>query len=221
LPWHMLLGEFQSSCSRIPDGSVDAIVTDPPYSRRFLHLYSDLAALASRVLKPGGFCFVMTGSYTLPEALPLLCPPLKFCWLLAAFYLDGCSRTEINFPFRIVNCWKPILFLRKPPVPKPSGGYRVDALVSKKREKHLHPWQQCELVFFELLRLYTEPGWLILDPMAGTGTTGSAAVKLGRRFIGVEVDPDIYQLAVKRLSQLEPMSPIEEVLNARNPIPGV
>jgi DNA modification methylase len=221
LPWHMLKGEFQDTCRSIPDGSVDAIITDPPYSRRFLHLYSDLAALAFRALKPGGFCFVMLGNYTLPEALPLLCPPLKFCWLLAAFYLDGCNRTEVNFPFRIVNCWKPILFLRKPPVAKPTGGYRVDALISKEKEKRLHSWQQPESVFYELLRLYTEPDWLVLDPMAGTGTTGVAAFKLGRRFIGVEVDPEIHQLAVERLSQLEPMSSLEEVLNVRNAIPGV
>ena len=39
----------------------------------------------------------------------------------------------------------------------------------------------------------------ILDPFAGSGTTGVACVKLGRRFIGIELDPDYFQIACDRI----------------------
>jgi site-specific DNA-methyltransferase (adenine-specific) len=40
-----------------------------------------------------------------------------------------------------------------------------------------------------LVRLFSEPGELILDPFAGSGTTGVAALRLGRRFVGWEMNP--------------------------------
>jgi DNA modification methylase len=45
-----------------------------------------------------------------------------------------------------------------------------------------------------------DPGDLILDPFAGSGTTGVAAIRLGRRFIGWERDPKYHAIAVKRLT---------------------
>jgi DNA modification methylase len=51
-----------------------------------------------------------------------------------------------------------------------------------------------------LVRDFTDPGDLILDPFAGSGTTGVAAIRLGRRFIGWEKDPKYHTIAVKRLT---------------------
>ena len=51
----------------------------------------------------------------------------------------------------------------------------------------------------KLIRDFTDPGDLILDPFAGSGTTGVAAIRLGRRFIGWERDPKYHAIAVKRL----------------------
>ena len=39
----------------------------------------------------------------------------------------------------------------------------------------------------------------ILDPFMGSGTTGVAAVRLGRRFIGIELDPRYFDIAVRRI----------------------
>lgn len=40
---------------------------------------------------------------------------------------------------------------------------------------------------------------LILDPFMGSGTTGVACVKLGRRFIGIEIDPGYFEIACQRI----------------------
>lgn len=51
------------------------------------------------------------------------------------------------------------------------------------------------------ISLSTAPGGLVLDPFAGSATTGVAALQLGRRFLGFEVSPEYAQLALDRLSE--------------------
>ena len=47
--------------------------------------------------------------------------------------------------------------------------------------------------------LTTSPGNLVVDPFMGSGTTGVAAVKEGRRFVGIELDPEYFEIAKKRI----------------------
>lgn len=54
----------------------------------------------------------------------------------------------------------------------------------------------------ELVRI-VPPGALVLDPFMGSGTTGVGATVEGRRFIGCEIDPDHFDIAVKRLQALQ------------------
>jgi DNA modification methylase len=49
------------------------------------------------------------------------------------------------------------------------------------------------------VRLATKPGDLIFDPFMGVGSTGVSALQLGRRFIGIEIDPLYFQAASKRI----------------------
>jgi len=43
----------------------------------------------------------------------------------------------------------------------------------------------------------------ILDPFMGSGTTGVAAVQMGRKFIGIELDPDYFKIACKRIEDAQ------------------
>ena len=52
-----------------------------------------------------------------------------------------------------------------------------------------------------LLDALSEKGDIILDPFMGSGTTGVAAVKLGRRFIGIEIEPKYFDIARRRITQ--------------------
>ncbi|MCP4967401.1 MAG: site-specific DNA-methyltransferase [bacterium] len=63
----------------------------------------------------------------------------------------------------------------------------------------LHPTQKPVLLMESLVSDFTDPGELICDPFAGSGTTGVACIRLGRRFIGWEKDPEFFETAVKRL----------------------
>ena len=66
-------------------------------------------------------------------------------------------------------------------------------------EKDRFKWQQGEGGFAKLVQDFTRPGDLVLDPLCGTGTTGIAAIKLGRRFIGLDIDEDRIASATVRL----------------------
>lgn len=46
-----------------------------------------------------------------------------------------------------------------------------------------------------------KPGGTVLDPFSGSGTTGDAARRLGRKYIGIDLNPDYHDLAVKRFAQ--------------------
>jgi site-specific DNA-methyltransferase (adenine-specific) len=63
----------------------------------------------------------------------------------------------------------------------------------------MHPTQKPESLMCDLVADFTDPGDLICDPFAGSGTTGVAAIRLGRRFVGWEKDPGYYQAATRRL----------------------
>ena len=52
-----------------------------------------------------------------------------------------------------------------------------------------------------LLKYWTKPDWVVLDPTMGSGSMGIACKKMGRSFIGIEMDDDIYKLAQKRVGE--------------------
>jgi len=62
-----------------------------------------------------------------------------------------------------------------------------------------HPTEKPVALMADLILLYTQPGDVVLDPFMGSGTTGVACLKTGRRFIGIERDPKWFDVAEKRL----------------------
>lgn len=62
-----------------------------------------------------------------------------------------------------------------------------------------HPTQKPLPLILELVKLFSFDNQLILDPFMGSGTTGVACVKLGRKFIGIELEPKYFDIACKRI----------------------
>lgn len=73
---------------------------------------------------------------------------------------------------------------------------------SEKKEGK-HPTQKPEYLLERIVLASTEGGQVILDPFCGSGTTGVEAVRLGRKFIGIEVSEEYLQISKKRLEKVE------------------
>jgi DNA modification methylase len=53
-----------------------------------------------------------------------------------------------------------------------------------------------------MIRTYTNPGEVVLDNCMGSGTTGGACILTGRKFVGIEMDPEYFSLASQRLAEM-------------------
>lgn len=71
----------------------------------------------------------------------------------------------------------------------------------------LHPTQKPEALLYRIILAATKPGDLIVDPFFGTGTTGAAAKRLGRRFIGFDQDDTYIAGARARINAITPADP--------------
>jgi site-specific DNA-methyltransferase (adenine-specific) len=63
-----------------------------------------------------------------------------------------------------------------------------------------HPTEKPVPLMREILSDFTQRGQIVLDPFMGSGTTGIACIKTGRKFIGIEKDPAYFDVALERIS---------------------
>src|SRR5438477_4941530 len=90
--------------------------------------------------------------------------------------------------------------------------------------KKLHPTQKPESLLARVILSSSRPDDLVLDPFSGTGTTGAAAKRLGRQFIGIERDAAYAAAAEARIAQVEalPEASLAPFMTAREAprVPG-
>ena len=80
--------------------------------------------------------------------------------------------------------------------------WRIPAAGKDEKVYGKHPTQKPVALIDRCLRASTNPGDLVLDPFAGSGATGVAALRLGRRFIGCEREAEFVNLVAKRLTSV-------------------
>ena len=184
-------------------GRVDAVVTDPPYgigeaagrnkSRGKLAIAKDYgishwddfpidASLMSLVRSVARYAIIFGGNF-------YDCPPAS-CWLVwdkingnSDFADCELAWTNLNKAVRRLRfMWNGML--------RAHGEERGD-----------HPTQKPVGVMKWCIEQLPAGCNTILDPFMGSGTTGVAAIKLGRRFIGIEIDPKYFDIACKRIEE--------------------
>jgi modification methylase len=89
-------------------------------------------------------------------------------------------------------------------IPLCTGAERLKA---SDGDRKLHPTQKPLSLLHRVLVATTNPGDVVLDPFFGTGTTGAAARRLGRRFVGVEQDAEYRAAAEARIAAIDPLEP--------------
>ena len=174
----------------IEAGSVDAIVTAPPYPRKFVPVYGDLAHFAVHALRPGGLLMAIAGQPYLPDIfhwMGLAGPRLKYRWI-AAYFQQGASQ-KIHSA-KVTVKWKPFLvFTRAGGHPQGYSNDWIDSGPYNAADKDKHHWGQTEAGLEAVIREWVkEPGSLVCDPICGAGSTLLATRTLGHRVIGADID---------------------------------
>jgi hypothetical protein len=203
-------GDFREVLATLPPESVDAIITDPPYSAEYVPLFGDLARIAAELLKPSGVLVVMTGHLYLYEYMTLLNQHLRYRWI-CTYHTDGAKATV--HVARFGQAWKPLLVYVRHDAENLrfvcSDYFSAAHNTADGVQKELHHWQQSLGGFIQIVERFTEPGETVLDPFMGSGTTGVACLYLNRRFIGCDNDPSAVAVATKRIRETHGLLPSE------------
>lgn len=212
---HVETGDFRELGLKLPADSVDLIFTDPPYDTDSVPLYGDLAALAARVLRPGGSLICYAGHHAVPAILELMGPHLRFWWLISCQHSGSAARLQ---GVRVYVGWKPLLWFVKER--RDGDEYVSDCIQSEPVAKEHHGWEQSPVEARYYIEHLTPPGGVVLDPMAGGGTTLLAALELGRQYHGFELSEDRAQVARARLYERTRSSEAEYQAGRESRQPG-
>jgi len=195
------LGDCLEVMKGIPDGSVDAVITDPPYGNNteygeYVDTKENLRELvekfvpeARRIAKRVLITCGVANIHTYPRT----------DWILSWATPAGVGSSVWGF-----CCWQPILAYGKDPYLSAGKGRRPDTVVfTGAAKKNGHPCPKPLDIMKWIIERCTLSGETILDPFAGSGTTGVACVQTGRNFIGIETDPGYFAIAEKRIAEAQ------------------
>jgi len=178
-------------------GKVDAVVTDPPYGVNMDYAtYADdeettkklILATITECKRISKITLTTVGRFAIETWLYQVAPPRwRICWR------KGITSRPSPIGF---TDWEPI-FVYGEKVHRNS--HDLFTAPPELMGKYGHPCPKSVDWAKWLVLRFCDEGATILDPFMGSGTTGVACVKTGRKFIGIEIDPTYFDIACKRI----------------------
>ena len=207
----------------IPDNSIDAIITDPPYGISFksarqtyqedikndgLEEWQKILPLFltqfKRVITDVGCCCCCGGGGKTPVTAIFTLEAIKHFHLIQTLVW----RKFIGLGWRYRPAYENIVILAKDK--DNYSFYDETKLCANVIEginqdiplnKWQHPTQKPVQLMEYLIRIHTKKSDIILDPFCGSGTTLEACKKLGRQYIGIELEEKYIEMCKRRLAQ--------------------
>jgi DNA modification methylase len=222
----VVLGDSLAGLASLADGSADHVLTDPPYSER---VHRGAGAARDPEQAGGRCGDVLDfGHLTARARIALSREFARIArrWIVVfcdeeSVFLWKSALDRAGCEWCVKGTWVKEGAMPRMDGSRPAYGTEAICIAHAPREKgrtrwngggkvavypfpvqepgREHPTQKPLALMESLVRDFTDPGELILDPFAGSGTTGVAAKRLGRRFLGWERDPKYHQIAERRI----------------------
>ena len=215
----LYLGDCLEYMKSMPDKSVDAVITDPPWNvgkdygtykdnlsySEYTELIKKLRGEWERIAN--NRVSIVLGSEILKQWWDEYSEAKIIIVKLGAIVLTRKNNMHLQWRAILSTCmsndfatdlWEDIRW--------PGEGYFFN------EPRYGHPAMTPLKLMKRLVNLFTQPGDTIFEPFMGSGTTGVACMQLGRNFIGCEIDPTYYAIAEKRIkqAQMQMLLPLEQ-----------
>jgi len=198
----LYLGDCLEVLPTLEAGSVDAVVTDPPYGEGIADWDSAVPSQAAL-----NECFRASAGPVLwfgtsrPRGLKAClayepAPDRALIWHVT-FSRSHASQNGSYYRWHPIWCWN----LPKKQCERECWQDVIQCALPGKRDSWFHPGTKPLPLMVQLVKAWSQSS--ILDPFMGSGTTGVACVKTGRKFIGIEIDEGYFDIAVKRISEAQ------------------
>ncbi|MBQ3625873.1 MAG: site-specific DNA-methyltransferase [Synergistaceae bacterium] len=224
----LLNGDCFELMREIPDGSVDLILTDPPYNLANYstgnlnfswrsEINNDLAEWDrktlkpemlikdfKRILKPTGNIFIFCSYNLIGEYHKVFDPEFDtfqfMVWhktnptpnIRKSSFLNSCEL--------IICCWNKGHVWNFTRQNEMHNFIETPICMGRERIKNpKHPTQKPVKVLEHIINIASNPGGTVCDMFSGVGSTGEAAVNLGRNFIGIEYEPEYFKAGQERI----------------------
>jgi len=188
---------------KIPDKTFDCVLTDPPYGLNYMSTTGQFDKITNddvlfapieelwRVTKNDG-CILLFFSHK----IPLIDDKIK----QILFWIKN-NHTRGNYKSNFANIIECIAFIPKPDFQMKRFATNVLKCDIDDTKSYIHPTQKPVGLITNLIESVTKKDNLILDCFFGSGSTGVSCLTTNRKFIGIEINKNYYDIANKRLLQ--------------------
>ena len=199
-------GDCLELMKEIPDNSIDLIVTDPPYGKKADKGTNGFGNSKNRRYQ-GGWDNQRPDKQAFDEMFRIsknliIFGANYFCDMLpfSNHWIFWDKKGDISFknPFADGEL---IYTTFTSPIKKVV--FKQQGFITDSKDKRYHPTQKPSELIQMLIEQYSKEGDIVLDPFLGSGTTAVACVNTNRHYIGFELDPQYYDIACKRLDEVE------------------
>jgi len=215
----MVCGDCLDLMRDMSDGSVDAVIADPPYGIGFQYSQHDdtpdgygewlwkCIELAESKCKPGSPVFVW-------QAMPNV--RLLAAWFPRKWRLFAACKNFVQMrPTVMQYAFDPVVVWWTAGDTYSAGtlsrdwhiGNTANTINRGAGNAGGHPCARPLGQVTHIVNQWVRPGGTVLDPFMGSGTTGVACVQTGRSFVGMEIDPAYFEIAQRRIAkaQMQPL----------------
>ena len=207
------MGDCLEYMRTMPDKSVDAIITDPPFnagkefendnlSELDFRAFCNLFALSMYKIKPQNILVeVGKNDKIMRQELERY---FNFEYSIVLNYTNSMRNGKVGYANYGLVLW----FTNGGRVYKRYKD-RLDSAVHNTIGDFCHPSPKEIGHYSKLIEMFTLDSHCVFDPFMGSGTTGVAAAQLGRNFIGCEINPEYFAIAERRIKQAQEARQLE------------